>query len=822
MVLARRLTVEISAALAVPAACVAYVGTHLFADQPEQRAALPLMSGGAAAVLLLSAAAYWRMVAPVHRGLAPSAGPEERRRAANAALAAPTRIATLVLAISLATVATIAGIRLWQGRPLDVVVSVVSIGLAFALMAAMLSYSVAGAGLAHATADLNCSVELPGTGSMRTKVALLASGLVAFALLVLGPVAYARYRSSFDRDHVQHAERTFARAAWLATSSGAAAAAEFVWLAAGAPAAVVQADGAIAASAGGGDEGLLASPRGPERERLPAGWRLRHRLGGDRTLVVLIPEATLAAHRGAVLGPSAALGLAVLLASSILVWLVARGLTAPLQLLRQAAERVARGDLTAEPASITRDEIGQLASDFRRMTAGLKGLAQDVQEGSQGVLEGTREMNAIGAEVRAGAAEERSQVSGVQEATFAMQGAVAQAGRGVEGLSGHLAATSGAVGQMTRALEEVRRQAAELARLGEAAGRDVEKLTQVGQRAERQLLALEELAGHSGETLAAVSGSLESLERSTVASQLAAAQAAELADHAGEVVREAASGIEGVRAAVGDAKRRVAALGRRSDDIDQIVTFINDVAGRTNLLSLNASIIATQAGEHGRGFAVVAEQIRELAAQISSSTRSIGEIIRAVRDDVEGTAALIDRGDALAAGGVALAQKSLGALDEIRIATGKGHETAAAIQETLAAHGTATRQVADLVASVAQSSRALAEAVQVVGRSVAGVGSVNRGLNDLADRVAAALEEQSELGRQQLGALDRTNATLREVSGAMERHARAERSVRDALDRLVEAVARREAAAEALGGVADRLGRRSRALAERTARFKVG
>ncbi|HEX7622239.1 MAG TPA: methyl-accepting chemotaxis protein, partial [Anaeromyxobacteraceae bacterium] len=317
------------------------------------------------------------------------------------------------------------------------------------------------------------------------------------------------------------------------------------------------------------------------------------------------------------------------------------------------------------------------------------------------------------------------------------------------------------------------------------------------------------------------SGTLSGLETSAIGGQLAAAQAAEMAEQAGAVMDETVSGIEALRSAVGDAKQRVTVLGRRSDDIDQILDFIGEVAGRTNLLSLNASIIATQAGEHGKAFAVVADQIRDLAAQISSSTKSIARIIGAVRDDVSGTARLIDRGDELATTGVSQARRSLAALHEIRDATATGHESAAAIREAVQAHALSTRDVSNLVAQVTESSRGLIETLQMLGKSVAAVGSVSRGVSGVADKVTRALAEQSGVGRRQMESLERLDGMLADIARAVATHQTATRRVRDVLGQLNLTAEQQDAVSLELAGVADRLGGRSRALAESVGRFKI-
>lgn len=80
------------------------------------------------------------------------------------------------------------------------------------------------------------------------------------------------------------------------------------------------------------------------------------------------------------------------------------------------------------------------------------------------------------------------------------------------------------------------------------------------------------------------------------------------------------------RAAGNDVHQTMTGLIEQTQAAKKILELIEDITDQTTLLSLNASIEASRAGDAGKGFAVVAEEIKKLAEQTKSATDSVSGI----------------------------------------------------------------------------------------------------------------------------------------------------------------------------------------------------
>lgn len=152
---------------------------------------------------------------------------------------------------------------------------------------------------------------------------------------------------------------------------------------------------------------------------------------------------------------------------------------------------------------------------------------------------------------------------------------------------------------------------------------------------------------------------------------------------------------------------RMAAMRGKSREIGEIVTLIDMIAFRTNILALNASVEASKAGEAGRGFAVVALEVRNLAVRGAESARRISEIVQRSTEDIEQSGALADEASRSLEAADAHVDQIHHAIDDVAQLTLSGEQESAAILAQLTVIKDATAQNLSLVEQLATASDAL-------------------------------------------------------------------------------------------------------------------
>ena len=117
--------------------------------------------------------------------------------------------------------------------------------------------------------------------------------------------------------------------------------------------------------------------------------------------------------------------------------------------------------------------------------------------------------------------------------------------------------------------------------------------------------------------------------------------------------QELTAGMEELSAGALEVANTTKELSRLSQEVaqathkmDEVVSFIQNIAGQTNLLGLNAAIEAARVGEQGRGFGVVAEEVRKLASSSAESVKTITQSLHNIQtsiDSLSSQLATIDR-----------------------------------------------------------------------------------------------------------------------------------------------------------------------------------
>jgi methyl-accepting chemotaxis protein len=494
----------------------------------------------------------------------------------------------------------------------------------------------------------------------------------------------------------------------------------------------------------------------------------------------------------------ALVGIALAIALGI-ARLAAQDVSRVTRLVTIEVERVASGDLTGGRVVESEDELGDLSHRVELMAGALHQTVGRVVEAAHAVEGAAATLSTVGADV---ASVTEDQVDGLESVTGSMERIRAEV-RGItesaHGLSMSVEESSSSVLELGVTGEELNQNATAL---NERVAEVSSSIEQMMQSSRSVFGSLEELAGASAETSSSMeemAASLREVDTNAAETARLSENVVQIAERGRQKVDQTIRGMHAIQEATDTAQGVINGLGRRADEIGQILNVIDDVAEETNLLALNAAIIAAQAGEHGRAFSVVADEIKDLAEKVFASTKEIGGLIRGVQGEAANAVGAIEGGARSVESGVNLSAEAGVALEEITSAAGQSGE-----------------RISEIVAAVREQSRAAVHVVSLMDQ-----------VRDGAEGSRTAGHEQTRGNEVVLRGATAMSEVSLQVSGATEEQAHGARrmreaieNVRGAVEQINQSLQQQSDACEQIAGLLERVTQRTHTNEESASRMR--
>lgn len=544
-------------------------------------------------------------------------------------------------------------------------------------------------------------------------------------------------------------------------------------------------------------------------------------LDGERALVASSPLDAIVGDVTPALWVTGAVLTGLIAMSLLIARLVAGDTRRVADRLREQAQRVGAGDFTAREPIESDDELGSVAHAFAKMIDALGGTVGRVVATATQIEGAAGELASIGAAVRRATA---AQVAGIERANVSVALVNRQAATitsSTQELIGGVEDASSSVLELGAASEELNQTAIALTAQVEAVGTSIDQMVRSVAQASEASEALNVAVVDTNSSVGEMARSMQSVDAHAAETARLGARVIELADGGRDRVQETIRGMEVIRDATDAANRSIGGLAERMHEIGAIVDVIDEIADETNLLALNAAIIAAQAGDQGRAFSVVADEIKDLADRVLANTKEIGGLIRSVQDESATAAESIRQGADRVQSGVDLSAQAGVALEEI---TSAARHSSERIQEIVHAMREQTRAVGH----VEQLAHGVGERVEQIRTSVReqarGNEVVMRGslvMRDVAQQTQRTTEEQARGAKRIRDNIEGVRDAVDRIHSALQQQNESCQSAGTSLAEVFERTRTNDEATDALAGAATALQRLAEALREDVRKFRI-
>ncbi len=416
----------------------------------------------------------------------------------------------------------------------------------------------------------------------------------------------------------------------------------------------------------------------------------------------------------------------------------------PIALINNATEAVSMGDLTATLPIKREDEIGELTKGFSFLIERLRKTLIRLNSTAVNVAMAIKQIELIFERVI-------EAINNQFHSTDVVIGSIKEMDRSQDNILENTRTLSSSSTENLSSLLEIRATTEEVSASTSELFKSIEDaystIEEMSRSAKEVAISAEELSSSTEQTSASVeeiNASLKEVEESAKQSAALATKVLEVTSEIGMMaVVDAIEGMEKISEEVRNSSEIIKGLGSKSKDIEKILSVIKAVTEQTNLLSLNAAILAAQAGEYGKGFSVVADEIRGLADRTAASTKEIAEIIRAIQGGIAEAVASAERGMERVDDGNSLVMKVGDALRQTLHASEQSTDMARAIEKATVEQARGIKQITDAMDMMKRIVQHVAMATHEQGIGSEHIVNVIEKVKEIAELVKRGMEEQT-------------------------------------------------------------------------------